>query len=124
VYPQAFRNWQAGNNLANGIVLATSTAAASAQIRTPFGVPQGPTSLASVPNGILISNISNAWLFYNLGQTSTLSAAAVPVATNIPVSGVPPNSQCSFLVDDSVQWISVIIAAGTGVVLINLGEGM
>lgn len=126
-YMQPFAPWQAGANLANGIVIATSTAPASAQIRTPTastgtGIPT--TYLGNIPICLLISNFANGWLFFNLGQASTLTAAAVPVATNIPICAVPPNSQCSFLCDPQVQYISVIINTGTGVCIVNLGEGM
>lgn len=122
---QAFFPLAAGANLSNAIVFATSTAAASKQFRTT-GI--GGTSVAAqgatMPDGILICNAGPDWLWFNLGQLATLTAAAIPVATSIPLCGVPPNSQSTFICDPSVQWISAILSSGTGTCVLVLGEGM
>lgn len=114
MYNQAFAPLSAAGNLGNAIVIATSTSAAGAALRA---------NSASSPNGILISNFSSGWLFLNFGNAS-VSAAAVPVSTNIPITAVPPNSASTFIVDPSVTNVSTILSTGSGVCIINLGEGM
>jgi hypothetical protein len=122
---QAFTPLNAGANLANSLVFATSTAAAQGQFRTTaLGNTSVAAQSATQPNGIYIQNFSGGWLFFNLGQTASLTAAAVPVATSIPCVGIPPNTSAVFCCDPWAQYISAILSTGTGVIVVTLGEGV
>ncbi len=112
---QTFGPLFSGTQLANALVIATSSVAASATF---------PVNTANTPAQIIITNFSTGTLFFNVG-TAALTAAAVPVASgNAPICVVPPGTQLSFTIDPEVTTISVILDTGTGYAIVNQGQGI
>lgn len=111
---QTFAPQPNSGQLANAIVIATSGSAASATLRT-----------LSFSNKyqVLVNNAASAWLYLNFGNAS-LTAAAVPTSTNIPITAVPPNAAATFTIGPDVTTVSAILATGSGVAIINVGEGI
>lgn len=120
MYNQAFKPWPGGTQgLYNAFCAASSTTAVSA---TKF-----ITQTATVPSQIQIQNTcTTANLWVNFGATSSITTAAVPSSSNIPIVGIPPGCLVAFTIDPSVQYISWILdgSGSTGTIVVNVGEGM
>jgi len=105
-------------NLTNAIVVSTSTTPATASLRSA-GVGSG----AGNQQCVQVCNLASAWLWLNFGNAG-LTAAAIPVSSNIPIIGVPPNAVVVYTIDFSVTTVAYVIGSGTGVGVFNLGEGV